>query len=224
MDPVPQKHLNELIAAAGEVAKNGLVIGASGNLSYRIDDGLMVVTTASSSMSNLRPDQIAICRIADAGCINGTTPSKEIGFHAGILRERSEVNVVLHYQAPFATTIACLRREAPSFSVIPEIPYYIGEVPTVPYLTPGSRELAEAVTAALIDHELAILINHGQVVVGTGFEQVIDRARHFELACQIILGAGDRVQLMREDEIADERRKGEANRSKQAEPPTNGSM
>ncbi|MCI5121999.1 MAG: hypothetical protein D3908_12570 [Candidatus Electrothrix sp. AUS4] len=68
---------------------------------------------------------------------------------------------------------------------MPELPYYIGPVATVPYLTPGSDELAQAVAAALQEHDMAVLQNHGQVTVGKDYREVLQRALFFEFAAAI---------------------------------------
>ncbi|MFC1636539.1 class II aldolase/adducin family protein, partial [Planctomycetota bacterium] len=73
------------------------------------------ITVTDSWMSTMSKDQIAVCRVDDGAILNGKQPSKEIGFHAGILQERSDVNVVLHYQSPYATTLSCRqRRQTPT--------------------------------------------------------------------------------------------------------------
>jgi ribulose-5-phosphate 4-epimerase/fuculose-1-phosphate aldolase len=208
-----QKYVEEFITAAGSVAKHDLVLCSSGNLSWRIADGHMLVTGSNAWMGNLSEDQVAVCRISDGKSLNGKTPSKEIGFHTAILRERQDVNVVLHFQTPYATSIACRKPPVKDFDVIPEIAYYIGPVATVPYRPPGSSELAEAVAAATRTHDLAILRNHGQVTVGKNFDEVIEKAAYFELACRIILTAGSDVQFLSGEAIADLRRAGKTGRS-----------
>lgn len=208
MKTIPHVYFEKFVAAARLVAEQGLVIGSSGNLSFRVNDGLMLLTANGSRMGSLSPDDIAVCRINDSVILNGKKPSKEIGFHAGILRDRIDVNAVLHFQAPWATTIACSSAQVRDFSVIPEIPYYIGPVATVPYLAPGSDQLAKAVVSAVKGHDLVLLLNHGQVVVGEDIDGVIEKAAYFELACQIIIGAGKKVQFIPGDTVYKQRRKG----------------
>jgi len=214
MENMSEKCFEEFIAAARRVAEHGLVLCSSGNLSWRVDDERILITTTDSWMSTMSVDQIAICRVDDGAILNDKQPSKEIGFHIGILQERSDVNVVLHYQSPYATTLSCRQQKIEDFSVIPEIPYYIGPVAIVPYFTPGSRELAGAITSAMKQHDVAILRNHGLVAVGRTFDDVITKAVFFELACKIILHAGEHIQVLSKETIAELRHKGQANRSK----------
>ena len=54
-------------------------------------------------------------------------------------------------------------------------------------LTPSSKELAEKVVSAVQTHDLVILQNHGQVVLGEDFDDAIQKAGFFELACQILM-------------------------------------
>jgi len=137
----------------------------------------------------------AVVRIADGTVLNRAKPSVESGFHAGVLQARPEMNVVLHFQTPFATTLACREDLAKiNFSVILEVPYYIGKVAIVPFFQPGSEPLAKAVIAALATHNMAVLRNHGMVVVGTTFDDAIQKAVFFELACEIIVRAGNKLR------------------------------
>ena len=170
---------------------------SSGNMSQRVDDKIMLVKASRAWMCQATADDVAVCRIEDGSSLNGKRPSVEIGFHAGVLRARADVNVVLHFQTPAATTLAC-SRPPETFFVIPEIPYYIGRIGLVPYITPGSAELATAVTQCLSSHNLAIMANHGQVTVGQTIEEAIQRAVFFELACDIILRAGNQVAPLSE--------------------------
>jgi len=139
MNNIPEDHFEDFIAAAHRIAEYGLVICGSGNLSRRIDDDHMLITATQSWMENIPIDEVAVCGIKDMTPLNGKKPSKEIRFHAGILRERGDVNTVLHCNSPCATTLACRKTQVENFFVIPEIPYYIGPVVMVPYFRdPGN--------------------------------------------------------------------------------------
>ncbi len=181
-------------AAARRAGALRLMQCSSGNLSCRLDAGRMLVKASRAWMADLTSQQVALCNIADGASLNGQTPSVEIAFHAGILRCRPDVNVVLHFQTPAATTLACGHPEAMNFFVIPEIPVYIGAIGIVGFLDPGSLPLADAVTEAMKTHNLAILKNHGMVTVGKSYDEAIQRAVFFELACEIILRGGSRVE------------------------------
>ncbi len=190
MKPISRKQHDEFVAACHEAADRGLMRCSSGNLSWRVGDGRMLVTRTRSWLGRLTAGDIAVCAIEDGASLNGVKPTVEIGFHAGILRARPDVNVVLHYQSPCATALACQRRKRTNYFVTPEIPFYIGPVAEVGYYPPGSRELADAVIGAMVGHDLAVMANHGQITVAQDFDHVIQNAEFFELASQIILSSG----------------------------------
>ncbi|PIE31863.1 aldolase [candidate division KSB3 bacterium] len=199
--PISKTLQENFISAAREVAQEQLVSCGSGNLSCRIDREQMLITTSGSWMSDISDDTIALCRIADGQSLNDKKPSVEIGFHRRIVQQRQDIDVVLHFQSPYATILACRNTPTQNFCIIPEIPRYIGPVATVPYINPGSDELAQAVAAAMLEHDMAMLQNHGQVTVGKNFREALQRAIFFELACKILVYSGEQAQTLPKDGI-----------------------
>lgn len=181
------KKIRAFVDACHRVADFGLLRCSSGNMSCRLSDKLAVLTASGAWLGEITARQAAICRIDNGQCINGLTPTVENKFHLGILRKRPDVSVVLHFQSPFATAIACGKPNDYNFNVIIEVPYYIKDPAVVKYLPPGSVALADAVIAAFEEHDMAILCNHGLVTVGRDFNDAIQKACFFELACQILL-------------------------------------
>jgi len=185
------EELSLFVRACHKTAGYGLLQCSSGNMSWRVSQEHALLTVSRSWLGELREDQVAVCRITDGRCVNGRTPTVESVFHLGVLRSRPELNVVLHFQSPWATAIACGRPEDYDFNVIIETPVYIGEPAIIEYLMPGSPALAEAVIVAMQDHDMASLKNHGLVTVGRDFNDAIQKAAFFELTCQILLCGRD---------------------------------
>lgn len=189
------------VAQARRIGAIGLTSCSSGNLSWRRGD-MALVTGTGSWLGELVRDNVAVCRISDGVSLNGVRPSMEIGFHLGVMRCREDVNVVLHFQSPYATVVSCMKDKPDDFNVTLEIPCYVGrEIPVVPYFRPGSVRLADAVVEALREHDLALLSNHGQVVCGKDFNQAIERAVFFEMACRIIVLCGGRYDTLGKKDI-----------------------
>ncbi|HEX41086.1 MAG TPA: class II aldolase/adducin family protein [Phycisphaerales bacterium] len=175
------------VAACHRAGRFGLLGYSSGNMSCRLGNGYVALSASGAWLGEIRSEQVAVCTLADARSVNGVKPTVETGIHLGILRGREDVNVVLHFQSPYATVLACGVQLPERFDVIPEVPYYIGPVGVVEYLRPGSRELADAVVAAAHEHDLVILRNHGQVVLGKDYNDAIAKAGFFELACRVLV-------------------------------------
>ncbi len=185
-----QEKIDEFVAACRKAGACGLLRYSSGNMSCRLDDEIVALSASGAWLGEMTGDEVAICTLADGKSINDKQPTAESGFHLGILRSREDANVVLHFQSPFATAIACGAENVYNFAVIPELPIYIGQVGFVEYLPPGTKELADAVVSAMRDHDLVICRNHGQVAIGRDFKDVIQKAGFFELACEILLRQG----------------------------------
>ena len=196
MKAISNRLLDEFAKGCRQVAAHGLVRCSSGNLSWRIGADRMLIKSSRAWLGEMTRDAIAVCRISDGKPQTDIAPSVEIGFHAGILRRRREMNVVLHFQTPYATALACSRQKSINYDVIPEIPFYLGPIAAVPYLPPGSKALSEAVALAMQTHDLVQLRNHGQVTVGRHFRQAIQNAVFFELACKILCHAGKEARAM----------------------------
>lgn len=202
---ISEKQINDFVAQAQRIGKERLQLCSSGNLSWRVEENIALISGTGSWLPCLEKENIAICEISTGSHIGGPKPSMESTFHLGIMRERKDINVVLHFQSEFATAISCMKNKPTDFNVIAEVPCYCGkEIPVVPYFRPGSPELAQSVTDALKDHDVAILSNHGQVACGKDFDDAFQKAVFFEMACGIIVRAGKgNYNVLSTEEIRD---------------------
>ncbi|MBK9359518.1 MAG: class II aldolase/adducin family protein [Bacteroidales bacterium] len=171
---------------ARESGNLGLVSCSSGNLSHRIDNGSMLISGTGTWLPYLCNDQIAHMSIDSDESYNTVKPSGEFRLHREIYRKRKDIDTILHFQSPSATTVACMDL-IPDYNVIIEVPVYIGRIGHINYISPGSEELADKASEVMMEADLLQLANHGQVVCGTGFRDTIQKAVFFELACSILL-------------------------------------
>ena len=96
---ITSEQIEKFIMQAHRVGDAGLTVCSSGNLSWRIGEEALVSGTGSW-VPSLTKEKVAVCRVADGEVLNGVKPSMESGFHLGVLRERPDVDVVLHFQSP----------------------------------------------------------------------------------------------------------------------------
>ena len=198
---ITEKHIETFVAQAHRVGELGLTICSRGNLSWRIGDKALISGTGSW-VPSLREEQVSVCDVATGEVLNGVKPSMESVFHLGVMRQREDVGVVLHFQSPYATQVACSDVRPKSYNVTAEIPLHVGRViPEIPFFRPGSPELAEAVVNALKERNSALMLKHGQVVCGKDFDDVIQRAMFFEMACRICVLADMHPAVLSEEEV-----------------------
>lgn len=200
---VTKEQIAEFVAQCHRVGDAMLTVCSSGNMSWRIGDEVILSGTGSW-VPSITPEKVAVCRLDSGEVLNGVKPSMEHGFHLGVLRERPDANVVLHFQSPYATVVSCMKETPKDFNVTAEVPCHVGsEIPVVPYYRPGSPELAQAIIEALKDHNSALMLKHGQVVCGATFDQAFERAMFFEMACRIIVLSGGKYNTLTPEEITD---------------------
>jgi ribulose-5-phosphate 4-epimerase/fuculose-1-phosphate aldolase len=202
---ITQEQIDKFIEQAHRVGKERLQLCSSGNLSWRVKDNVALVSGTGSWLPRLAEENVAVCDISTGMRIDGPKPSMESVFHLGVLRRRKDMNVVLHFQSEFATIVSCMENKPENFNVVAEVPCYCGkDIPVIPYYRPGSKELAEAVTEALTDHDCVLMSKHGQAVCGKDFDAAFQKAVFFELACSIIVRAGEgNYMTLTEDEVRD---------------------
>ena len=202
---ITEQQFTTFIEQAHRVGKERLQLCSSGNLSWTVGENTALVSGTGSWIPRLKKENIAVCEISTGNHIDGSKPSMESSFHLGVLHQRKDMNVVLHFQSEYATIVSCMKEKPVDFNVTAEVPCYCGkEIPVVPYFRPGSPELAKAVTEAMQDHDCILLSKHGQVVCGKDFDDAFQKAVFFEMACRIIVGAGkDNYLTLSEKEIND---------------------
>jgi ribulose-5-phosphate 4-epimerase/fuculose-1-phosphate aldolase len=159
----------------------GYAHGSAGNISARVEDGVLVSPT-NSSMGRLTAETLS--KLAPDGThLSGGKPSKEAGLHLGVLAARPEAGAVVHLHSTYATLLSCLSDTDPADAMPPITPYLVmrvGRVPMVPYFAPGSDALAAAVSEKARDHRAVLMANHGFVVTGRSFEDAVMNAEEFE--------------------------------------------
>lgn len=198
------KQIDEFIRQAHRVGRAGLTICSSGNLSWRLPNGEVLISGTGSWLPELTADRVAVVSLTDGRVLNGVKPSMESGFHLNVMRERADVGVVLHFQSPYATAIACMKDRPADFNFTAEMALHVGvDIPMIPYFRPGSPQLAERVIEAMKSHNSIMLLKHGQVVCGADFDQAFERAMFFEMGCRIAILNGPNVNPLTRDEIND---------------------
>jgi L-fuculose-phosphate aldolase len=187
--------------ACRTLAARGLLQGASGNLSVRLGDEMLITPTGGKSELAVPDDMV---RTTLDGVVRGSgIPSSEWQMHAAAYRT-ADVGAVLHSHANACVAIATTRRPLPAFHYM--VASFGGDdVPCVPYFAFGSRRLAEAAAAALQTRSACLLANHGMICTGRTLAAAVDAAGKLEmLARQYILAvqAGGPV-LLTEAEIGE---------------------
>ena len=122
----------------------GLIAGADGNIAVRVGADRALVTPSGILKSGLTADDIVEVSLTGDRIRGHRTPSSELDMHLRILKARQDVNAVVHAHPPVTTGFG-VAGLAFDDCVLPELIYQMGHVPLVPYGTPGTPDLGEAV-------------------------------------------------------------------------------
>ena len=175
----------QLIETACRMAPANLNRGSAGNLSVRTrENGLdgYLITPSGMDYEVLVPEDIVFMRL-DGTPDGRRKPSSEWRFHHDIYAARPDAGAILHAHSPFATSLACLRRDIPPFHYM--IARFGGDtIRCADYATFGSQALSDNALVALRDRCACLLANHGLLVFGKTLAQLFALAVEFEALCE----------------------------------------
>ena len=184
-----------VIAAARQLEPLGINRGTSGNVSVRAGGGLLVTPTGIPYEA-LAPGQVVWMDL-DGRYEGNWLPSSEWRFHCDILRERPDLNAVVHTHAVHATALACHGRGIPSFH------YMVAaaggrDIRCAPYATFGTAELSTNALRALDGRRACLLANHGLIACGYTLNAALALAAEVETLAAMYVKAleiGEPVEL-----------------------------
>ena len=181
--------LREDMAVFGELLTGlGLAHGATGNISVRLDDGLLVTPT-NSRLGRLDPAQIARLD-RDGRHVGGDQPSKEAFLHQCVYEMRPGARAIVHLHSTHSVAISCLEGLDEDDVLPPLTAYYVmrvGRLPLVPYFPPGDTRLAAAVRQVAAAHASVLLANHGPVVAGKSLDAAVGAIEELEATAKLFL-------------------------------------
>jgi L-fuculose-phosphate aldolase len=178
----------------------GINQGTAGNLSVRTSSGFLI-TPSSLPYDIMTPEDLV--EMDFDGSYLGRRPSSEWRFHRDILKNRSDINVVLHCHSLYATTLAC------HYKTIPAFHYMVGvaggtTVRCADYATFGTQALSDHALKALDGRLACLLGQHGQISLGKDLEQALWLAIEVETLSRMyvqVLTLGE-PPILSDDEMA----------------------
>jgi L-fuculose-phosphate aldolase len=159
--------------------------GTAGNLSVRAGDGFLI-TPSSLSYDNMTPADIV--EMGYDGSYVGRRPSSEWRFHRDILKNRPDINVVLHCHSLYATTLACHHKTIPSFHYMTGVAGGT-TIRCAKYATFGTQALSDNALEALEGRMACLLGQHGQISLGKDLGSALWLAIEVETLSRIYVQA-----------------------------------
>jgi L-fuculose-phosphate aldolase len=170
-----------LIALGRRVVAAGLVVASGGNLAARLPDpDRILVTPRGWALDELDSAVLAIVGLDGSQVSGAYAPTTELALHLAAFRARSDAAVCLHLHPPIATLLHALGR--PIWRITTDHAYYLRRLAVVPFLQPGSDQLAQVVATELAGADIILLRHHGCLIVADSFDVGFSRAANLEAA------------------------------------------
>jgi len=178
----------DVLDAAKQLLRTGLVEGTSGNLSARLSDGHVVMTPSSLDYEAMTLDDLVVVDLEGKVLQGDRPPTSEKALHLACLRAHDDIGSVIHSHAMYASMFAITHQPIPC--VIEEFDIYVGgEVKVANYELTGSDELGEEVARHVADRGAVLMANHGLLTVGRNIGDAMKVAQLVERTAEIIWGA-----------------------------------
>lgn len=163
-----------------------LMTSNDGNISVRMDDGLILITPSGISKGRLKTDDLIVVDL-DGNVVSANAdrrPSSETPMHLEVYKQREDVRAVVHAHPIFATTLTVSGLEFP-VDVLPEVLLTLGNVPITAYATPSSHEDALVIRAFVKDHNALLLCQHGSLTYGKNLDEALIHLERIEHVSEI---------------------------------------
>lgn len=177
----------KIVDYGNQLISSGLTIGTAGNISiYDPETGYMAISPSGIPYAQTTPDNVVVMDLQGNVVDGKRKPSSENGLHAAFYLEKPDARAVVHAHSMYCTTLACagVDLKATHYAIADT---GVATVPTVPYFTYGTPELADAVRECLrgTDSKALLMANHGMVAYGDSLEKAFAVAMTCEWCAQV---------------------------------------
>jgi L-fuculose-phosphate aldolase len=175
----------QMVETCRKMNASGINQGTAGNLSVRVPEGFLI-TPSSMPYDIMEPGDLV--EMAFDGTYVGRRPSSEWRFHRDILKNRADIDVVLHCHSVYATTLAVHHK------VIPAFHYMVGiaggtTIRCAKYATYGTQALSDFALEALEGRLACLLGQHGQISLGKSLDSALWMAIEVETISRLYVQA-----------------------------------
>lgn len=187
-----QNQIEELVETSVRLSDLGYVASHGGNLSYRVEDDVVLITP--TKVAKRRVDFDSICIIRMNGEVlyakDGLKPTGETPLHTHVFEKRPDIKAMVHAHPPILTGFAIAHSDLLSEAILPEPVLELGPVLSTPYEEPLTDKLANAIDQVIDKTNAFLMKNHGVTVLSyEGVERALDLLEMLEAMANSVLVA-----------------------------------
>lgn len=154
-----------MVRIAHLLYQRGLLVAMDGNLSALLPSGDVLCTRAGCHKGFLTEDDLIVVDRRGVLKRGSGRPTSELHMHLACYDERPDVRAVVHAHPPISVAFT-IANVSMARCVLPEVVLTLGTVPTVPYETTGTMDLASAIRPYVREHDAILMDRHGAVCLG----------------------------------------------------------
>ncbi|AEB08389.1 class II aldolase/adducin family protein [Desulfobacca acetoxidans] len=175
----------ELVQVCRALSQKKLLAATDGNLSVRWGENLLI-TPSGVNKGFVREEEMIMVDLSGRVLAGSGRPTTELLLHLEVYQVRPEVQAVVHAHPPIATafTIAGVPLLE---GILPEVVLTLGAIPTAPYATTGTPEMATAVRDLLPFYDAILLDHHGALTLGRDLWDAYNKMEKVEHAALTVL-------------------------------------
>lgn len=164
-----EDQVKAFVGVCHRLAANMYVTGYGGNLAWKLEDDLLLITPTQMNKGEVEPADVVFINLAGETIEGQRRPTGEKPMYIRFFDERPDIVSVVHCHPP----AVCAMAISPGKNwlmrpLYPETTTEIGPVPIVPYAEPLTEKLAQNFGPYLQKYNSFIMENHGLVTVSRG--------------------------------------------------------
>lgn len=176
-----QKKIDEIIRIGRWIWDKDLSGGASGNLSLRVDDEVILITGRGTCLGALKTEDVCTIRMDGEPLVKGFVPSSEKLFHTSVY-QHLDAKAVVHVHPTFCNGYFAVHDKI-GFDTF-ETRLVLGDVPVIDQKTPTITDIMPVIEA-LKKSNIVVLKHHGVVAIGETLNDAFFLAQTLEEAVKI---------------------------------------
>jgi L-fuculose-phosphate aldolase len=161
--------VTDFVAVCHRLADRLYVTSAGGNLAWKLEPNLLLITPTQLNKGFVTPDDVVFIDLNGKTVEGKRCPTGETPMYLKFFHTRPDIVSVIHCHAPHVGALAISKAKNWLMRPLyPETTTEVGPVPVVPYAEPLTEKLAQAFEPFLPKYNSFIMENHGLVTLSRG--------------------------------------------------------
>lgn len=185
------------------LAQNNYVTSSGGNLAWKLEDNLLLITPTKLYKGDIRPEDLVFIDLEGKVIEGQRKPTGETPMYLTFFKARKDIVSAVHCHAPSVCAMAISNEKNWLMRpIFPETTIEVGPVPLVSYAEPITERLAENFVPFLQKYNSFLMESHGLVTLSrSDIKETLMLVELLEMSAKSILlalSAGDIKEINRQ--------------------------